>query len=175
MRPRDISAHLMRLNVHIPLASYPIETVTAVVRFERTGIDKKGTVRLTDLLELARKNPEAYRAGAIVTFSGIVRGHTREGKKVDKLELDAYDELAEKALEKISSDLRNRKGVVDVLIHHLIGTFDIGDDLVYVVVLADSRENAFSTAREAVERYKKEAAVWKKEYLADGTSQWVKE
>jgi len=146
-----------------------------MVELKRTGIDRKGEVSLQDLLELARKNPDTSRAGAIVTFSGIVRGYTHDGKKVEKLELEAYDELAEKALEKISSDLRSRRGVVDVLIHHLVGTFSIGEDLVHVVVLADSRENAFSTAREAVERYKKEAAVWKKEYLADGTSQWISE
>jgi len=144
-----------------------------MVELKRTGIDRKGTVTLLDLLELARNNPDALRAGAIVTFSGIVRGYTHEGEKVKKLELEAYDELAEKALEKISSDIRKRPGVVDVLIHHLVGTFNIGEDLVYVVVLADSREHAFSAAREAVERYKKEAAVWKKEYLADGTSQWI--
>jgi molybdopterin synthase catalytic subunit len=144
-----------------------------VVELKRTGIDVKGTVSLSDLLDLARKNTEAHSAGAIVTFTGIVRGYTHSGEEVRKLELEAYDELAEKALEKISSDLRTRKGVVDVLIHHLVGTFDIGEDLVYVIVLADSRENAFITAREAVERYKKEAAVWKKEYLDDGTSKWV--
>lgn len=146
-----------------------------MVEHKRTGIDRKGTVSLLDLLELARKKPDAPRAGAIVTFTGIVRGYTHDGKKVEKLELEAYDELADKALEKISTDLRARSGVVDVLIHHLVGTFSVGEDLVYVVVSADSRENAFSTAREAVERYKKEAAVWKKEYLADGTSQWVEE
>ena len=140
-----------------------------------TGIDRKGTVSLLDVLELARRNPEAARAGAIVTFTGIVRGYTHQGQGVEKLELEAYDELAEKSLEDISSDLRARPGVVDVLIHHLVGTFSIGEDLVYVVVLADSRENAFKTAREAVERYKKETAVWKKEYLSDGTSDWVKE
>lgn len=146
-----------------------------MVELKRIGIDRKGEVRLEDLLQLARRSPEASRAGAIVTFSGIVRGYTHEGKKVEKLELEAYDELAEKALEKISSDLRSRPGVVDVLIHHSVGAFSVGEDLVYVVVLADSRENAFSTAREAVERYKKEAPLWKKEHLADGTSHWVEE
>ena len=140
-----------------------------------TGIDRKGTVSLEDLICLARKNPEAWKAGAIITFTGIVRGETHSGEGVEKLELEAYDELAEKALEKISSDLRANKGVVDVLIHHLVGTFDIGEDLVYVVVLADSRERGFTAAREAVERYKKEVAVWKKEYLADGSSRWLGE
>jgi molybdopterin synthase catalytic subunit len=146
-----------------------------LVQLRRTGIDRKGTVSLEDLIGLARKNPEAYKAGAIVTFTGIVRGQTHSGEGVDKLELEAHNELAERALEKISSDLRANKGVVDVLIHHLVGAFDVGEDLVYVVVLADSRESGFTTAREAVERYKKEVAVWKKEYLADGSSRWIGE
>ena len=142
---------------------------------KRTGVDRKGTISLFDVLELARRNPEVARAGAIVTFTGMVRGYTHQGQGVEKLELEAYDDLAEKSLEKISSDLRARPGVVDVLIHHLVGTFSIGEDLVYVVALADSRDNAFRTAREAVERYKKETAVWKKEYLSDGTSDWVRD
>jgi molybdopterin synthase catalytic subunit len=146
-----------------------------LVQLRRTGIDRKGTVSLEDLIGLARKNPEAYKAGAIVTFTGIVRGQTHSGESVDKLELEAHNELAERALEKISSDLRANEGVVDVLIHHLVGAFDVGEDLVYVVVLADSREGGFTTAREAVERYKKEVAVWKKEYLADGSSRWIGE
>ena len=155
------------------------QVVTSPVRemteLKRTGIDHKGTVRFQDLFDLAMKNPQASKAGAIVTFTGIVRGYTHEGKEVEKLEMQAYDELAEKALGQISNELCAKKGVVDVIIHHLVGSFGVGEDLVYVVVLADSRKNAFSTAREAVERYKKEVAVWKKEYLKDGSSYWVKE
>lgn len=149
--------------------------VTILIQFKRTGIDRKGEVSLFDLIEFARKNPKANQAGAIVTFTGIVRGYSHQDKEVESLELEAYDALAEKALEKISLELCARKGVVDVLIHHLVGTFHVGEDLVHVIVLADSRENAFITAREAVERYKKEVAVWKKEYFADGTSRWVRE
>ena len=164
------------LNVLIHQATqaltYPVHKMADL---KRTGIDRKETVRFQDLVDLAKKNPDASKAGAIVTFTGIVRGYTHEGKEVDKLEMQAYDELAEKALEKISAELRVKKGVVDVIIHHLVGSFRVGEDLVYVVVLADSRRNAFSTAQEAVECYKKEVAVWKKEYLKDGSSYWVKE
>lgn len=146
-----------------------------MTRLKSTGIDPKGTVLFQELLELAKRNPEASRAGAIVTFTGIVRGYTHQGKEVEKLEIHAYNEIAEKALEEISAELRSRKGVVDVIIHHLVGTFNVGEDLVYVIVTADSRRNAFSTAEAAVEAYKKRVAVWKKEYLKDGSSYWVKE
>jgi len=146
-----------------------------MTELKRTGIDRKGTLRFQDLLELAKKNPDAKRAGAMVTFTGIVRGYTHEGKEVERLEMQAYDELAEKALDEIQVELRSRRGVVDVIIHHLVGSFGVGEDLVYVLVLADSRRNAFSAAEEAVEAYKKRVAVWKKEYLKNGSSYWIRE
>ena len=164
------------LNVHIHQATQTLAyPVLKMANLKRTGIDRKGAVSFEDLVDLAKKNPDAKKAGAIVTFTGIVRGYTHEGKEVEKLEMQAYDELAEKALEKISAELRAKKGIADVIVHHLVGSFGVGEDLVYVVVLADSRRNAFSTAQEAVERYKKEVAVWKKEYLRNGSSYWAKE
>jgi molybdopterin synthase catalytic subunit len=142
---------------------------------KNTGVVQKGEVCLMDLINLAKRNPESKRAGAIVTFTGIVRGYTHDGKRVEKLEVDAYKEIAEKSLEKIAFELSSRPGVVGVMIYHSVGMFKVGEELVHVVVIADSRRNAFSTAQEAVERYKQEAALWKKEFLSDGSAHWVVE
>ncbi len=64
-------------------------------------------------------------------------------------------------------------------IHHLLGDFNIGEDLVYVSVAGAHRTQVFQVLREAVERYKKEAPVFKKELVvnAEGkaTEQWVSE
>lgn len=139
----------------------------------RIGISPKSTVCLQDLLNLAHRNPDLKRGGAIVTFTGIVRGFTHNGKKVDKLQIEACKSEAIKALSEISKDLRGRHGVIDVLIHHLVGEFNIGDDLVYVVVIGETRKEAFEALEEAVERYKKNAEIWKKEFLKDGTSYWT--
>lgn len=142
-------------------------------KIKRVGIDRKGEISLQDLITCVKNNPEIGKSGAIVTFTGIVRGFTHDGREVDKLELEAYDEEAEKALVKISDDLRRKPGIVDVLIHHLTGTFVVGEEMVYVVVAGTSRKNVFPALIEAVERYKHEAAIWKKEYLKDGTSHWI--
>lgn len=141
----------------------------------RVGIETKGTVSLQDLINEAKNNPEVSKGGAIVTFTGIVRGYTHDGKKVSKLEIEAHDVEATKALAKISEELRKWPGVVDVLIHHLTGEFNVGEDLVYVVVIGSSRVDAFQAIEEAVNRYKKEAALWKKEYLEDDSSYWISE
>jgi len=142
---------------------------------KRTGVSKKGEATLQDVFTLAKNNPELIKGGAIATFTGIVRGYTHEGKEVQKLEIEANPEEANKALAKISRELRANPGIIDVLIHHLVGEFDVGEDLVYVVAIGKSRKDAFQALEEAVERYKKEATIWKKEYLKDGTSHWVSE
>jgi molybdopterin synthase catalytic subunit len=140
---------------------------------KRTGIDKKGTLSLQDLINFAKTNSKRDYIGAIATFTGVVRGYTHEGNNVQKLELEAYEEAAEHALQTIADELRKEPGIVDVLIHHLIGTFTIGEEIVYVVVVGRSRKEVFSTLMTAVERYKHEVPLWKKEYLKDGKRYWV--
>jgi molybdopterin synthase catalytic subunit len=144
-------------------------------RMKRTGIDKKGVVSLQDLINFTKLNPNKDQVGAMATFIGIVRGFTHEGDEVEKLELEAYDEAAERALQTISDELSKQPGIIDVLIHHLIGTFTIGEEMVYVVVTGSSRKTVFSTLMTAVERYKHEVPIWKKEYLKDGKSYWISE
>lgn len=141
----------------------------------RSGVDKKGEVSLQDLVDAVKDNPEIGRGGAIVTFTGIVRGVTHDGREVEKLELEAYDSVAEKALVKICEELSRKPGIIDVLIHHLIGVFNVGEDMVYVVVAGSARGDVFPVLAEAVERYKHEVAIWKKEYLKSGESYWVSE
>lgn len=146
-----------------------------MLNIKRVGIDKKGTISIQDLIALAKQNSLIEESGAIATFTGIVRGYTHEGEKVEKLELEAYKEVAEKALEEISNGLRTKPGITDVLIHLLVGTFSVGEEIVYVVVVGKSRNEVFSTLVEAVERYKHEVPMWKKEYMKDGRSYWVSE
>ncbi len=63
--------------------------------------------------------------------------------------------------------IKSREGIIDVQIHHLIGEFDVGEDLVYVIVAGIHRHNIFSILQEAIERYKKETPIFKKEYITN--------
>jgi len=143
------------------------------------GIHEKGKLSLPDLLKTVRDNPNFHKAGALAIFIGVVRGETLSGETVKKLELEAYEEKANEVLGNICKELRKRKGVVEVQIHHLVGEFGVGEDLVYVLVAGAHREDVFPVLEEAVERYKKEAPVFKKEYIVDKTgatkSYWVSE
>jgi molybdopterin synthase catalytic subunit len=142
-------------------------------------IHKKGTLSLEKLMAEVKGKPDFRKAGAIAVFVGVVRGETSTGDKVQKLEIEAYEEGANDVLSKICQELKNREGIVDVQIHHLFGEFGVGEDLVYVLVAGSHRENVFPVLREAVERYKREAPIFKKEHVVtkDGEvkAYWVAE
>ena len=143
------------------------------------GIHEKGTFTLTHLMENLRKNEKFSQTGAIDLFIGVVRGENNEHQKVEKLVLEAYEEKAQEVLEKICDDLMKMPGIIDVQIHHLTGEFTVGDDIVYVAVAGSHRTDVFPVLEEAVERYKHEAPVFKKEQITDekgqSSSYWVSE
>ena len=93
--------------------------------------------------------------------------------------LEAYEEKANEVLSKICSDLRKKPGIVDVQIHHLLGEFSVGEELVYVLVAGSHRRNVFPVLEEAVERYKREVPIFKKEYVltdkGEESAYWVEE
>jgi molybdopterin synthase catalytic subunit len=131
------------------------------------GVHDKGKLSLLDMIKNTKNRPDSKKIGAIALFIGLVRGESLKGEKVDKLELEAYEEKANETLVGICNDLKKRKGIVDVQIHHLLGEFSVGEDLVYVLVAGAHRRNVFTVLEEAVERYKKEAPIFKKEYITD--------
>lgn len=143
------------------------------------GVHKKGAFSVLDLLNNAKKSGDYKKAGALSLFIGVVRGVTLEGKKVQKLRLEAYEEKANEVLANICADLSTKPGIVDVQIHHLLGEFDVGEEMVYVLVAGSHRTDVFPVLQEAVERYKNEVPVFKKEYVVDakGVTEeyWVSE
>ncbi len=145
----------------------------------KAGVHEKGTFTAQDAIDNIKKDPNYHKAGAIGLFIGVVRGETFESEKVEKLELEAYEEKANVVLEKICNDLTEKPGIVNVQIHHLLGEFKVGDDLVYVAVAGSHRTEVFTVLREAVERYKSEAPVFKKEHIMNSKGSaaqyWVSE
>ena len=144
------------------------------------GVHEKGTFNAQDAIDNIRKDPNYHKAGAIGLFIGVVRGETLSDKeKVEKLTIEAYEEKANEVLINITDDLVKKPGIVNVQIHHLLGEFNVGDDLVYVAVAGAHRTQVFPVLRDAVERYKSEAPVFKKEHITSkkGSSSeyWVSE
>jgi len=145
----------------------------------KTGVHKKGTIKLTNIIQTAKANKNFHKAGAFALFIGVVRGETKNKEEVKTLELEAYREKANEVLENICNDLNKKEGIIDVQIHHLLGNFEVSEELVYVLVAGAHRNKVFPILREAVERYKKETPIFKKEYVINKEgrtkSYWVSE
>ena len=145
----------------------------------QAGVHEKGTFSILDLINNTKKSVNYEKVGAMTLFIGVTRGETLEGEKVQKLTLEAYEEKANEVLTEICYNLSKKSGIVDVQIHHLLGEFDIGEEMVYVLVAGSHRKDLFPVLREAVERYKNEAPIFKKEHIVDakGSSSeyWVSE
>jgi molybdopterin synthase catalytic subunit len=146
---------------------------------KNAGVHEKGTFNLSDLMNAVRANPDFSKVGAIALFIGVARGETKEKKTVRKLELEAYPEKADEVLAKICNQLSRKPGIIDVQVHHLVGEFNVGEELVYVAVAGSHRSNVFPVLQEAVESYKHEAPIFKKEYITNKKgatkSYWVSE
>ena len=117
------------------------------------------------MIDNAKKETSFQKAGAITLFIGVVREKDKKGERVEKLELEAYEEKADQTLSKICNDLRKKPGITDVQIHHLLGEFSPGEDIVYVLVAGSHRQDIFPVLQQAVERYKSETPIFKKEHI----------
>jgi len=139
-----------------------------------SGIYNKGEIDLESVIKSVRRHPDISKVGSIHTFTGIVRSSSKTGKPVVSMKIDAYDDLANESINRICTNLKQEKGIIDIKIIHLKGEFKLSEDLVYVVVASAHRKEGFKVIEKAIEMYKKEIAVWKKEDYSDGSSEWIR-
>ncbi|MDO9517108.1 MAG: molybdopterin synthase [Methanosarcinaceae archaeon] len=128
-------------------------------------------VTLELLIKQVQKNPAICKAGAIGTFTGIVREYT-EGVQTQVLDFESHEKMAKESIERICTELKQKDGIMDVVIHHKTGRVEPGEDIVYIVVASSHRVQLFPVLSEAIERVKSEVPIWKKEITVDGEF-WV--
>lgn len=111
------------------------------------------------------------RAGATVTFTGTVR---RDGQIADvvRLEYEAYEPMAANVLETIADEIEREIPGCHLAIHHRVGHLALGEPAVVIAAAAPHRAEAFSACREAIERLKRRAPIWKKE-VGESGAEWV--
>lgn len=111
------------------------------------------------------------RAGAVVTFSGVVRDHDH-GRQVQKLNYMAHP-TADEVIASITAEVAAMSGVRGIAVQHRVGELEIGDIALGCAIAADHRQEAFDTCSLLVERVKAELPVWKHQIFDDGTDEWV--
>lgn len=112
------------------------------------------------------------RAGAFVCFEGRVRNHN-DGQQVQRLEYEAYDELAIKEGNRVLDEARNRFPILECRAVHRTGCLEIGEVAVWVGVLSAHRGEAFDACRYIIDELKHRVPVWKKEHYVSGTTEWI--
>ena len=96
------------------------------------------------------------RAGAVVVFEGVTR-------EVERLEYEAYGDMATAKVSEIVTDVAEQHGLCAIAVEHRVGTVPLSEPSVVVAVSAPHRAEAFAGAREIIDRLKAEAPIWKRE------------
>ena len=109
--------------------------------------------------------------GGVVVFTGNVRDRTK-GKKVLRLEYQAYQPMAISEMEKIRQTVLAQWPQSQIAIHHRVGTLQIGEAAVIIAVSTPHRAQAFKACEWAIDTLKEQVPIWKKEIFEDGEV-WV--
>ncbi|MFN3936220.1 MAG: molybdenum cofactor biosynthesis protein MoaE [Gemmobacter sp.] len=109
-------------------------------------------------------------AGAIVTFTGVVRD-LAEG--LAAMEIEHYPGMTERAIEAIRAEAVARWGLSDAMVIHRHGRLRPGEAIMMVATAAPHRADAFAAAEFLMDYLKSRAPFWKKEHVRSGTAAWV--
>ena len=110
--------------------------------------------------------------GAYASFEGWVRDHN-DGRRVLRLDYEAYEALALREGERIVQEALQRFGASRAACVHRIGELALGETAVWVGVSAAHRAEAFAACRWIIDEVKHRVPIWKKEHYVDGDSGWV--
>src|SRR5690606_15780619 len=109
--------------------------------------------------------------GGVVTFTGVVRRHNR-GLEVERLEYEAYTEMAEKVMRALCDEIEAELPGCRLAVEHRVGSLGVGDVAVVIAAAAPHRAEAFAACRAMIDRLKERVPIWKKETTPDGSA-WI--
>ncbi len=119
--------------------------------------------------ELSAFSRDAAGAGAVVSFTGIVR-NTEGG--LARMEIEHYPGMTEKAIGAILDEARTRWPLTDALVIHRHGALAPGEVIMMVATASAHRAAAFEAAEFLMDYLKSRAPFWKKE-VTGGSAEWV--
>jgi molybdopterin synthase catalytic subunit len=111
------------------------------------------------------------RAGAVVSFQGVVRDHDG-GRDVVLLEYEGHPSAAA-VLREVAAEIAADPDVYAVAVSHRVGTLKIGDVALVAAVSTAHRAAAFAACGRLVDEAKARLPIWKRQVFGDGTEEWV--
>ena len=108
-------------------------------------------MNMNHLMEKVKQGPNYDKVGMILCHNGVVRGTSRDGRQVTGLHLT----VDHGKLETILASARKRPGITDVMIEIAEDRdLAVGDDVMFLVVAGDIRENVLSTLSDTLNEVK---------------------
>lgn len=112
--------------------------------------------------------------GGTAIFLGTVRDHAPDLDEVIGLDYSTYPEMAEKVLADLAAEVAgDHPAVRGIALLHAVGELSVGDHTILIVCAAAHRAPAFDACRDALERVKDRAPIWKRERTDGGGHRWV--
>ena len=128
------------------------------------------TVQAADFDPAALLDGFGAGAGAVVTFTGLVRDNAAGDLR--EMRIEHYPGMTERALGDIEEQARQRWDLADCLIVHRFGPLRPGERIMMVATASRHRQNAFAAAEFLMDYLKSRAPFWKKEITESG-AEWV--
>ena len=110
--------------------------------------------------------------GALAVFLGTTRDH-HDGRRVVKLEYEAYEPMALAGLSRLESEARSKFAIASCAIVHRLGEVPLTEASVAVIVAAPHRAAGFDACRWVMDELKRTIPIWKREIYAGGDASWV--
>ena len=108
-------------------------------------------MRLDQLIEKVKQHPSFDRVGMLLCHNGVVRGTSRDGRKTSGLQVS----VDHQRLEATVAAQKKRPGIVEILVHiNENRPLAVGDDVMFIVVAGDIRENVIETLRDTLDAIK---------------------
>jgi molybdopterin synthase catalytic subunit len=119
-------------------------------------------------VEATRRAVEHPSCGAVLVFVGETRD-TFAGRRVLRLEYEAWPEVATAELQRIVDEIGERWPGSRSAIVHRTGTVALGEPSVVIAVAAPHRAACYEASRHGIEALKSRVPIWKKEWFEDGS------
>ncbi|MCX5857554.1 MAG: molybdenum cofactor biosynthesis protein MoaE [Deltaproteobacteria bacterium] len=107
-------------------------------------------MNLQEMIDKVKMHPDYPKVGMILCHNGVVRSTSRDGRPVSELTV----RVNRQQLQLITDDIRQRAGIIEVLVEIREGKLYPGEDVMFVVVAGDFRENVFAALMDTVNRIK---------------------
>lgn len=113
-------------------------------------------------------------AGAVATFTGVVRNHSSDTPLVTQLDYECHPVMGPKELGRVVGRLAIEYPLARFAVVHRIGALVVGDIAVAVAVSAPHRKEAFEACELCIARIKESVPIWKREWGDEGGGTWTK-